>query len=56
MAKNIHAFLQDLKKKLPEDVIQISKPVNPANFDVSAILKHLEVSGLFPMMRSGYGT
>ncbi len=50
MAKNIHAFLQDLKKRLPEDIVQISKPVNPAKFDVSAILKHLEVSGLFPML------
>ena len=50
MAKNIHTYLQDVAKRLPEDIITVSKPVNPANFDVSAILKHLELSGLFPML------
>lgn len=49
MARSIHEFLQDVKEKLPHDLVTITKPVNPANFDVSAILKHLEVSGLFPL-------
>ncbi len=50
MAKNLSAYLKDLKKNSPEDLVAVSKTVNPANFDVTAILKHLEVSGLFPLL------
>ena len=50
MAKNISAYLKDLKKKSPEDLVTVAKAVDPANFDVTAILKHMEVSGLFPLL------
>ena len=30
MPKNIHEYLQDLKKRLPEDIVTVTKPVNPA--------------------------
>jgi UbiD family decarboxylase len=49
MAKNIHEFLHSLTAKLPHDLVTITKPVNPANFDVTAILQHLEDSELFPL-------
>ena len=50
MAKNISAYLKDLKKKSPEDLVTVAKAVDPANFDVTAILKHMEDSGLFPLL------
>ncbi len=50
MNKSIHTYLQELNSRLPEDIITVTKPLNPANFDVSAILKHLEAGGLYPLM------
>ena len=50
MAKDIHSFLQVLREKLPEDLITINKTVNPAKFDVTAILQHLENSGKYPAL------
>ena len=50
MAKNIHSYLELLKEKLPDDLITVSKVVNPARFDVTAILQHLENGGNYPAL------
>jgi len=50
MSKSIHSYLQLLKEKIPDDFIIVSKIVNPARFDVTAILQHLENSGKYPAL------
>ena len=40
MAENIYSYLQKLKESLPNDLVSIEKSVNPANFEVTALLRH----------------
>ncbi len=47
---SLGSFLKQMEKEYPEQVIRISRPVDPAKFEVSAILKHLENLGKFPML------
>ncbi|MDP2647596.1 MAG: UbiD family decarboxylase [Desulfobacterales bacterium] len=48
--RNLSPFLQRLRKAYPEQVVAIKKPVNPADFEVTALLRHLEVDGKFPLL------
>jgi UbiD family decarboxylase len=41
MAKDLRAFLDQVKKEHPDHYAVVEKPVNPANFDVTAILMHM---------------
>ena len=50
MANDLHCFLRNLTEALPQDFITIAKPVNPARFDVTALMKHLELEGKYPML------
>ena len=43
MAKDLRTFIADCERQLPGEVIHITKEVNPANYDVTAIIKHLDV-------------
>ena len=38
----MRGFLDTLKKQHPEDLLVIEDEVNPANFEATAILQHLE--------------
>jgi len=46
-------YLDNLKKNFPEEVVTIDDEVNPASFEVTAILRHLELAGKYPL---GYCT
>lgn len=48
MPKDLHQFLEQLEAHHPDDLIRISKPVNPADFDVTAIMEHLYRHGRKP--------
>ena len=50
MANNLQLFLNQIKEKFPQELITIEKSVNPAAFDVTALLKHLEDEGNFPIL------
>lgn len=50
MATSLRTFLQDLKEKAPNDFVTIEKEVNPANYDVTAIIKHLQDMKKFPVL------
>ncbi|MBU2498507.1 MAG: UbiD family decarboxylase [Proteobacteria bacterium] len=50
MAKELRGFLKSLKKSLPHEIVGIDKIVNPAEFEVTALLRHLEVLGKFPVL------
>ena len=43
-------YLQSLEKNYPNDLIHVTKPVNPAKYEVTAVLKHLENRGKFPTL------
>lgn len=41
-------FLDSLKKRHPEDLLVIEEEINPAEFEATAILQHLENAGKYP--------
>lgn len=50
MPKDLRTFLEDLKREAPDEFITISREVNPANYDVTAITKHLQDLKKFPVI------
>ncbi|MGH2736531.1 MAG: UbiD family decarboxylase domain-containing protein, partial [Actinomycetota bacterium] len=50
MAKDLHEFVKQIEGTLPDDFVKIDREVDPANFDVAAILQHLENRGEQPMV------
>ena len=50
MAKDLRTFIADCERQLPGEVIHITKQVNPANYDVTAIIKHLGAQKKFPII------
>jgi 2,5-furandicarboxylate decarboxylase 1 len=50
MAKDLRTFIEDCQRELPGEVIHIKKEVNPANYDVTAIIKHLGAQKKFPII------
>jgi 3-polyprenyl-4-hydroxybenzoate decarboxylase and related decarboxylases len=48
MAKDLHSFIKQLEADEPDDLIRVSKPVNPADFDVTAVMEHLYRRGRRP--------
>ena len=47
---SLREFLDSLEKNFPSEMIRVSRPVDPAKFEVSAVLKHLEDLGKFPLV------
>src|ERR1051325_4198872 len=50
MAKSLRTFLDEMRRSHPSDVVSISKTVNPLNYDVTAIVKHLGALKKFPAL------
>ena len=50
MPKNLRTFLDDMRHAYPSEVVTISKSVNPSNYDVTAIVKHLGALKKFPIL------
>src|SRR5574341_2155553 len=50
MAKDLRTFIADCQRELPGEVIHITKQVNPANYDLTAIIKHLGAEKKFPII------
>lgn len=50
MAKDLRTFIAECERQLPGEVIHITKEVNPANYDVTAIIKHLGALKKFPII------
>ena len=48
MAKDLHSFIKQIESEHPDDLVRISKPVNPADFDVTAVMEHLYRRGRKP--------
>jgi len=46
----LRGYLTELERDHPEWVVHITKPVNPARFEVTAVLQQLEHRGSFPLV------
>ncbi len=53
MPKDLQSFLAKLSEALPHDIIAVDRPVKPARFEVTALLKHLELDGKYPVLLFG---
>ena len=50
MAKDLRQFLDVLERKYPHELVRVSRPIDPARFEVTALLQHLENAGKFPLL------
>jgi 2,5-furandicarboxylate decarboxylase 1 len=50
MPKNLRTFLDDMRRIYPNEVVTISKTVNPLTYDVTAIVKQLGALKRFPVL------
>src|SRR5688572_12727069 len=50
MPKNLRSFLDDMRRMHPNEVVTISKTVNPLTYDVTAIVKQLGALKRFPVL------
>jgi len=50
MAKDLRTFLDDCRREIPNEVIHVTKEVDPAHYDVTAIIKHLGAHKKFPII------
>jgi 2,5-furandicarboxylate decarboxylase 1 len=50
MAKSLGTFLEDCRRVIPEVITHVTREVNPARYDVTAIIKHLGAMKKFPIL------
>jgi 2,5-furandicarboxylate decarboxylase 1 len=50
MARALREFLTLLEERYPDQLVRVPREVNPANFDVTAILQHLENRDRYPLV------
>src|SRR5205823_4341670 len=50
MPKSLRTFIDDCIREIPNEVIHITKEVDPAHYDVTAIIKHLGAQKKFPII------
>ena len=50
MTMDHRTFLDDLQEPLPHDLVRIERTVAPHQFDVTALLQHLENQKKFPVL------
>src|SRR5918994_1991127 len=50
MSKDLRVFLDDLQERLPHDFVRIARTVAPHQFEVTALLQHLENQKKFPVL------
>jgi len=48
MSLHLAGYLQDLQERYPAEIVTVEKSVAPADFEVTALVKHLENRGRFP--------
>ena len=47
---SLRSFLRLLEQSHANEILRVSRPVEPSKFEVSAVLKHLENRGKFPLV------
>ncbi|MBI2368754.1 MAG: UbiD family decarboxylase [Deltaproteobacteria bacterium] len=49
MPKDLGSFLTRIRREFPRELLDVKKPIRPHMWEVSALLKHLEDQGRFPI-------
>ncbi len=47
---DLRRFIDTLEREHPEQVVHVTEPVDPAAFEVTAVLRHLELRRKFPLV------
>ncbi len=47
MAKDLRTYLEQLERELPDDLVRVEREIDP-EFEVTAVLQHLDDAGQFP--------
>src|SRR5213082_3297992 len=50
MPKSLRTYISDLHREVPDELVCIDREVNPANYDCTAIIKHLDALKKFPVV------
>ena len=50
MPKSLRTFLEDCLREIPDEVVHVTREVDPAHYDVTAIIKHLGAMKKFPIL------
>jgi 2,5-furandicarboxylate decarboxylase 1 len=50
MPKDLRTYLADVHREVPDELVCIDRQVNPANYDCTAIIKHLDALKKFPVV------
>src|ERR1043166_6510075 len=50
MPKSLRSFLEDCRREIPNEIVHVNKEVDPAHYDVTAIIKHLGALKKFPIL------
>jgi UbiD family decarboxylase len=50
MPKSLQTYLADVERLLPNELVRITETVDPANYDCTAIVKHLDALKKFPVV------
>ncbi len=50
MPKSLETFLEDCRREIPDAVAHVTREVNPARYDVTAIIKQLGAMKKFPIL------
>ena len=49
MPKSLSTFLEDCRREIPNEVLNVTKTIDPAHYDATAIIKHLGAQKKFPI-------
>jgi len=50
MPKDLRSYLADVHREVPDELVCIDREVNPAGYDCTAIIKHLDAAKKFPVV------
>lgn len=50
MGRDLRRFLRELEERLPQDLVRVERDLSPADFEVTALLQHLENERKFPAL------
>src|ERR687884_432962 len=50
MPKDLRTYIADVHREVPDELVCIEREVNPANYDCTAIIKHLDALKKFPVV------
>ena len=49
MPKDLSSFISRISAEFPDQVVSVRRPIRASDFEVSAVLQHLDDAGQYPM-------